>query len=182
MSAPSDPPSAPFSDNDSDSHESRPMLSAFDGITSPSPSRPAFFSSLPALGDVVSSCCLSNSCACPRVGSSRVCNLALYRSHGFCIAGPHFPATVFITLFIGGATWFFGFAAIDAKDQLSQATGGGVNKPLHRSICVLFFFLTNALLYMTACADPGIVTGPKELPPEAAEDPSERSRWRFCEK
>ena len=53
---------------------------------------------------------------------------------------------------------------------------------MHKVVCVFFWCLINALLMATACQDPGIMTGPKELPPHVAADPALYEQWRYCNK
>jgi len=185
--ASSTPPSGSDSDADAsdiESFEKRPMLSAFDSISSSSPPSSTLLAAIKS-SQLVKACCLSHGCRCERVGSSRIWNTAIYRSHKLCITGPHFPATVFITIFIIAATYFFGFVAPMTTGAAIASKAAGNPAPshaLHTLICITFSILCNVLLYMTACIDPGIVKGPTSLPPAVANDPALRRTWRFCDK
>jgi len=52
----------------------------------------------------------------------------IYRETKYCITGPHFPATIFISIFISAATYFFGFIATDAKSGYTGKTNRGVRE------------------------------------------------------
>ncbi len=139
------------------------MLSAFDSITSPAPQR--------------SQCCFLNGFKCQRIGSSRVYHPGMYRRNKVCIVGPHFPATFVILIFIWGATRFFGFIAIETKATITLEKK---DQTLHQVACVFMACLCTALLYMTACSDPGIMTSPTTLPDEVANNEELYKDWRWC--
>ena len=119
--------------------ESIPLtsLTPFDTITSPPPLHNSY----------LKTCCLTNGFNCKRLGSSYIYNTQLYAERKICIVGPHFPATLFIVLFITGATWFFGFVSVRVKDLESGNVYG--DHFIHEIVCLLFWGVCNFLLMMT---------------------------------
>lgn len=137
-----------YSNDPSDLEENKPLTStsdlrAFDGIAS-SPTPRGGLLNTPSLR----SCCLLSSQPCRRLGSSYIYNDHIYRTKKTCIVGPHFPATLFIVLFISGATWFFGFVTprVLTLDILGKETPSFV---FHQCVCLGFWVLCNYLLMKT---------------------------------
>ena len=191
--------SASTSNDDSDSlpssaSKSKRSLNAFDGIAS---SRPSPFSLLSVLSSrsplclpvtALRGCCCFDGFKCERVGSSRICNKTMYRRNKTCITGPHFPALIFIIVFVISCTYFFGFYVYDALNRanpidpnLHVDESRSSSKLVHKTICVVFCSLTLLFLLMTGCTDPGILHGPKTLPPEVVANEKEYRTWRYCD-
>ncbi|GMI54221.1 hypothetical protein ScalyP_jg4172 [Parmales sp. scaly parma] len=103
------------------------------------------------------------------VGASTILHKGLFRSHSFCLVGPHYLGLIFIHFFLWGASFFF----------------AGVFESQEHTYLSAFVYvqaaITNFFLLKCGLSDPGIVVGPKTLPPEVVENQDLYRQYKYCD-